>query len=800
MKLSYNWLKELTGTKSTPEQLGETLTMLGFELEELIDYNKIYDKFITARVIKKESHPDADKLSLCTVEYNNNSQVVVCGAPNVDANQTIILGLEGAVVPSAGFALSKRKIRGIESNGMICSKAELELGEDHDGIWILPHDAPIGIPLAEYIKMDDVMIDVFITPNRADGASHIGIAREICAAEGLKLKIPEIEIDTDESNLPEVKITIEDVENCPRYTALILDNIKVVESPDWLKNRLKVIGLRPRNLIVDATNYVMMECGNPLHAFDLSKVAGKEIIVKAGENGYNFKSLDEKDRKLDNTMLTINDAEKPVAIAGVMGGYNSEIDNNSTSILIESAYFNSSSVRRTSRKLSLQSDSSYRYERGVDVNNLEYAARRCADLIIKYGSGNISSQYSDSYPNKKEIKPIEVRFDRVRKIIGIELNNSEIIELCSKLNWQIEINNNQFIVNPPSYRVDLIEEIDIVEEVARLYNFDNIKPDYTSQIDFSGNSLPITLSMPKLRNNIKEFLISNGFIETISQNQTDKLSNDLFSENSIEISNPLGQELGFMRNNLINSILKIVKRNQNLKNQDLQIFQIGKVFLSDNSNGFIERLSEQERICIALTGKSEDENWHSNNRSYDFYDIKGQTENLLENLRLTGLKFKNNNSLDIFSAQSQNVFIGKKQIGTIGSISKKLKKYFDIDYDVWVIDIDLSSIYNLTIKEAKYQKVSSYPNVERDFAFLINEDVVANKILNLVEQNAGKLYKDSYIFDIYQGKGIEQGKKSIAIKVILGSEERTLNEQEINESSNKILKALETKLGAKLRD
>ncbi|MDC1069080.1 phenylalanine--tRNA ligase subunit beta, partial [Candidatus Kapabacteria bacterium] len=423
MKLSYNWLKELTGTKSSPQELGEKLTMLGFELEEIKDYNKIYNGFITARVVKKEAHPDADKLSLCTVEYNGISQTVVCGAPNVDANQTIILGLEGAVVPSAGFSLSKRNIRGVESNGMICSKSELELGEDHSGIWVLPEDTPIGIPLAKFVELDDVMIDVFITPNRADGASHIGIAREICAKEGLKLNLPQTELQNIDSDNTDVKIEIENPDNCSRYSALVLSEVKVVDSPQWLKNRLKVIGLRPRNLIVDATNYVMMECGNPLHAFDLGKLASKEIIVKNATDNLKFKSLDEKDRLLDSEMLTINDKEKPIAIAGVMGGFNSEIDETTQSILIESAYFKPSIVRKTSRKLSLQSDSSYRYERGVDINNLKYAAKRCAGIILKYGGGKLSSNYIDCYPKKFTPKVIKVRYERTRKIIGIDIDN-----------------------------------------------------------------------------------------------------------------------------------------------------------------------------------------------------------------------------------------------------------------------------------------------------------------------------------------------------------------------------------------
>lgn len=800
MKLSYNWLKELTETKSTPEELGDKLTMLGFELEEIIDYRKIYDKFITAKVTKKESHPNADKLSLCTVEYGENSQVVVCGAPNVDAGQTIVLGLAGAKVPSAGFELSKRKIRGIESNGMICSKAELELGEDHSGIWVLPENAPIGVPLAEYIEMDDVMIDVFITPNRADGASHIGIAREIAAIESLELKIPKL-IERDYSSQKRnVEIDIENKDSCPRYAGLILENIKVIESPSWLQNRLKVIGLRPRNLIVDATNFVMMECGNPLHAFDLKKLKGEKIIVKNATKDYTFTSLDNKKRVLDDEMLTINDSEKPVAIAGVMGGFNSEIDNSTSSILIESAYFDPKSVRKTSRKLSLQSDSSYRFERGVNYDSLEFAAKRCADIIIENGGGEIASKFTDIYPNKINKTIINVRFERARKIIGLDVSNDRILQLVEKLGWQINKKKDSFEVEPPSYRVDLDQEIDVIEEIARLYNYNQITPDYTSKIDFSGENLPHQLEMPKLRKDIRSFFVLNGFIETYSQNQTDKNTNSLFGGNDIELANPLGKELGFMRNSLIGSLMKIVSRNLNLKNSDLQIFQIGKTFHSYDSNKFIKNISENERLAIALVGKSIDHNWYSNEKDFDFFDIKGVVSDFLEFFHIPNSKFKNNSNLEVFSADSQNIFLKKQKIGTFGKINKKLKKYFDIEREVWVAEIELSKIYNLNIKEKKYAKVSQFPNVERDFAFVLDDSISSEKILNLIEQNAGNLFRNSYIFDIYRGKGIEEGKKSIALKLILGSDIKTLNDEEINSVTNKIIKALENKLKASLRD
>lgn len=802
MKISYNWLKELIDIDYQPEELSNILTMLGFEVEEIIDYKKIYDGFITAKVIKKEAHPDADKLSLCTVEYNGNSQTVICGAPNVREGLTIVLGLEGATVPSAGFKLSKRKIRGVESNGMICSQAELELGEDHSGIWELPDDAPVGIPLSEYLGMDDTIFDIFITPNRSDGNSHIGIAMELAAYSGKDLKWPEIEINESSDKIEnEVSIEIENTVDCPHYMARVLKNVKIVESPDWIKQRLTAIGLRPRNIAVDATNLVLMETGNPLHAFDLDEINGNKIIVKNATDKQKFTTLDDKERELDSQMMMICDAERPVAIAGVMGGQNSEISDKTTNILIESAYFNPSSVRRTARKLSIHSDASYRFERGVDYERLQFAADRCAYLITKYGGGEIISGTLDEYPNKQTQNEIEVRYQRVRDIIGIEISNQEIDDFISRFKFEVKTkNDNSFTMLSPTWRVDLKIEIDVIEEIARLSNYDDITPDYRTNIEFGSENIPELLAAPKLRKKISSYLISRSFNECVTQNIIDPERAKMVNEEFVELSNALGKEMSAMRPGLIPSILGVVERNLKLRNQDLRLFEIGKVFSKTNNSKFIEGIKEEENLIIALSGNNSNLQWGKSNRNVDFYDIKGVLEDLLSDHQLSGIKFKENKDNKLFGVNSLSILKGKLRIGTFGEIDKKVLKRFDIDQNVMILEVNLSELYNIKVNESKYNPVSQFPGSSRDFAFVVKKEVEAGKILNLIDQNGGKYLNNYYLFDIYEGKGIGDDEKSLAFRLEFGSKDKTLTEQEIQEPFNKMIKAIEKQFDAKLRD
>lgn len=800
MKISYNWLKELIDLDKSTDELEDTLTMLGFEVEEVIDYGKKYDNFIIANVLNKEPHPNADKLNLCTVKYNDNEQVVVCGAPNVDVGQNIVLGLSGAIVPKGEFKLSKAVIRGVESNGMICSKAELELGEDHSGIWVLPEDAPNGEALSKYLGLNDIIFDIFITPNRADGNSHIGIARELAAYYGLELNLPNIEYKHFQNDLNEFDIKIENENDCPRYLGMVIKNVKIVESPDWLKNRLKQLGLRPRNIAVDATNYVLMETGNPLHAFDLDNIVDKTIVVKNAKDNDKFISLDSKERVLDSNMLMICDNEKPVAIAGVMGGENSEITDDTKNILIEAAYFNPSSVRKTARKLSIHSDASYRFERGVDYDNLLFAAERAAMLITKYGGGEVGINYKDIYPNKIERNQVILRYDRCRKIIGLDLKSDEIINVFHKLRWDYERNEEYVKVTSPSYRVDIKIEEDLIEEVARFVNYNNIKPNYRSIVDHSKSKVPTNLEKPIKRDKIRNYLIDNGFNEILTPNQISEEITTLFDENVVKIANPLGVELGVMRTSMLPSTLKVVAKNMNVRNLDLRLFQIGKCFKSINEkNNFIENISEQDYLNIVLTGNMFQKNWSHITSKADFYDLKGIFEDFNKKFDFN-LKLKENKDFSVFSADSLSIYDKKDEIGKIGYISKQILDKFEIEQPVLIIDINLSKLYLKAEPEKLYNKVSPYPSVDWDLAFLVDKNLEAGKILNDIENMAGKYLINLNLFDVYQGKNIEEGKKSLAFNLKFSAKDRTLTDEDINPIIDKIIKMLKDKYQGQLRD
>jgi phenylalanyl-tRNA synthetase beta chain len=803
MRISLNWLSEFVDFSMTTEELDHVLTMLGVEVEEIIDYKKIYQNFVTAKVLEKEKHPNADKLSLCKVDTGTEIKTVVCGAANVAKGQSVVLGLIGAVVPNGGFKLEKRAVRGIESEGMICSQVELDLGTDSSGIMVLPEDIKPGIALAEYLGMNDTVLDISVTPNKADCLSHLGIARELSAYNSNPLKKAEINlIEGSEPVEKSIEVIIEDAVKCPRYTARVIKNVKIQESPDWIKNRLILLGLRPINIAVDVTNLVLMEVGQPLHAFDLNKIASNKIIVKTAKAGDKFTSLDSKERLLDETMLMICDAEKAIAIGGVMGGENSEINNDTTDILIESAFFNSSSVRKTSKKLSLQSDSSYRFERGVDIDNITWALDRAAQLIAEYTGGTIQKGRIDNYPIPKIKELVKLRYAKANKIIGINLSGNEIKNLLSRLHFTIISDDSESVtVEVPSYRMDVSIEVDLVEEVARLYNYDNIEADFTSHINFEALRTDKKLSMPPLRGSISSFLISRGLHEILTQNIIDPVSAKLFSENPVAIANPLGEELSIMRPSLIPSMLITISRNIRVGNSSIQLFEVGKSFhnVTESDETFIAGIKENEELIIALTGKSNPVNWGVQQRNFDFYDIKGIVEILLSHFRFDSLKFKEFENDNIFSKNSAGIVYKADLIGKLGEVSKSVLKQYEIENDVLIAVIDLTKLYNIKQREAKYSHVAPYPGSSRDLAFIVDKSVNVADILKEIKANGGNLLTELDVFDVYAGKNIGEGKKSLAFSLYFSSPERTLVEDDIDKPMKNIIPAIEKKFSAVLR-
>lgn len=804
MLVSHKWLKEFVDFDYTPQELDDILTMLGIEVEGIVNYNEKYKNFYVGKVLESEKHPNADKLSVCQVDFGKDVRTVVCGAPNVAKGQNIVFADIGAHIPQGGFKIEKRKVRKIESEGMICSQAELELGEDASGILVLPETAQLGMPLAEYLGLNDIIYEIGITPNRADCLSHLGIAREIAAYQRKQANKPDDSVPQDSGKVEDsVKVEIQDKEKCPRYTARVIRNVKIQESPMWLKQRLILCGQRPVNAVVDVTNYILLECGQPLHAFDFAKIKGNKIVCRTASAGEKFITLDNKEHKLDSSMLMICDAERSLAIGGVMGGLNSEISDETTDVLLESAYFNPTSIRKTAKKLGLQTESSYRFERGVDFDNIVYASNRAAKLIAELTGGTVESGVIDVYPEPIEKKTVTLRYKRAVDIIGAQVTPEAIDDMLTALDFKIiQKDADSLTVEVPGYRVDIALEIDLIEEVARMFNYDNIEPDFTVTIDASGTTTKKELQVPELRKPIREYLVAKGFHETLTQNQTDPKSAAIFTDKPVEIANPLGEELSIMRPSLFPAMLRTIERNHRLRNFDLRLFEIGKSFhqIEENESTFIPGILEQENLLIAISGNARRPNWSEKAREVDFYDIRGIAEDLLAALKIKRFKF--NPIVEEhppFSKNTVEIISVRETVGFAGEISSKILKQFDVEHKVFAIEINLNKLYQSERKHWAYEKVSSYPKVTRDLAFIVDEEYQSEEIRLEIQKSAGKLVKSVDIFDVFKGKNIAAGKVSIAFTISYAAADRTLTDKEVDESVNNIIHQIEKKFGAILR-
>ncbi len=800
MKISQSWLKEYIDFPHSPEELSDALTMLGIEVEAIHNEGKKFNGFFVGKVLSREKHPNADKLSVCTVTLGEGEQTIICGAPNVAAGQTVVVATQGAIVPSAGFEISLRKIRGIESNGMICSRAELGIGDDDGGIWVLPESAPVGTPLADYLGVNDVIYEIGITPNRADCLSHIGIAREIAALQNTKLKSQYSLISPNPKPLESVKITIEDSEKCPRYAARIVRNVHVRESPGWLKTRLTALGLRPRNAVVDVTNLVLMECGQPLHAFDLDTITENHIIVKTASNEEKFTTLDSKERILDDQMLMICDAKRPIAIGGVMGGENSEITDLTTTVLIESAYFKPSFIRRTGKKLGISSDASYRFERGVDINTILGALDRAATLIAELTDGTIEDGLTDVYPNPQQPNIVTMRYERARKIIGIDISNKGMESLLARLDCTIiETTQETITIEAPSYRVDISEEIDLIEEIARLYNYDNISPDLSSKFP-SGITLPPIFTKPVKRDSIRAFFTQRGFNEIVTYSFLDKPQAAIFTDNPIELANPLGEEFSVMRPSMIPSMMRTVERNIRNGQTLLRFFDIGKTFHRSDTSVFIKGIEEQEHLCFAEYGYSGLEHWSSKTRNVDIYDIKGITEELCASLNVSNVSFVSHKPSGVFSVNALDIILDRMPVGTVGEVSSEYRNLFGIDTPVFATEINLSKLYTAKTIELKYKPAPHFPAVKRDVAFVVDSAVDAETIHRALTKSGGTLLQSVRVFDVFEGKSLGEGKKSLAFSLTFQSTERTLVEHEVGQAVAAMIADVEQICGGKLRE
>lgn len=798
MRASLNWLKNYIDISNySVADLKNLLTNAGLEVESIEEVGKSLEGFVVGEVVSKEKHPNADKLSVCKVNDGKEIHQVICGAPNVEAGQKIIFAPLGVTIPGTGEKLKKVKIRGVESFGMICSEKELGLGEDHTGILVLDNSAPVGTPLIEYLGLEDYVFEIGITPNRPDALSHIGIAREISAITKKKYILPKIDfVESDERIEKYLKVEILNEKDCPRYCARMVKNVKVKESPQWLKNYLINVGIRPINNVVDVSNFVMLELGQPLHTFDAKFVEGGKIIVKNADDGEKFVTLDGKERILDASMLMICDANKKIAIAGVMGGANSEISENTKDVIIESAYFNPKSIRRTSKKLGLSSESSYRFERGVDYRNTLVAANRAAQLIAELAGGEIIGGYIDENPIKFDDVEIELRVSRTNKILGIELSRDEISDILQRLGIQVQKSNGDVLLcTIPSYRPDLTREIDLIEEVARIYGYDKIPGD--SRVNFE---ISIDKIQQRYDDKIRDVLTGYGLYEVMNNTLLSEEEANFDDLKAVKILNPISQELSHLRPSLIPGLLKTVSLNHRFGEYDLQLYEIGKVMIAKKDR--VENVGdyvELEKLGICLTGKLVDKNWKENAIQSDIFYLKGLVEALLEKLSLDNVNFTSYYaSENEFYSIEIKVFIEKTYIGSLYKMTESYLKKFDIEKPVFVAEFDLSLMRSMPTRQVSFRKLSNYPKVERDISFFVNNEIPYEKIEQVIWKASDKLLVNVYLFDLYFDAK-KSDKKSLAIRLEFQSYEKTLTAEEVDQRINKIVSALEKEFQIELR-
>ncbi|KJD34874.1 phenylalanyl-tRNA synthetase subunit beta [Tamlana sedimentorum] len=808
MKISYNWLKQFLKIDWTTEQTGELLTDLGLEVEGINAYQSVkggLEGVVIGEVLTCEKHPNADKLKVTTVNIGADAPVqIVCGAPNVAAGQKVPVATIGTTLyteEGEAWTIKKGKIRGEESFGMICAEDELGLGKSHDGIMVLSDDLIPGTPAAELFEIEnDQVFEIGLTPNRADAMSHWGTARDLKAGLlqkdiNLELITPSISAFHVDSRILKIDIDVIDKELAPRYCGVTLSGIKVKESPTWLQHRLKAIGLSPINNVVDATNYVLHELGQPLHAFDASKISGNKIEVKTLPSGTKFTTLDGVERELHEDDLMICDAEKPLCIAGVFGGLNSGVSETTTNIFLESAYFNPVSIRKTAKRHGLNTDASFRFERGIDPNTTQYVLKRAALLIKELAGGEITSDVLDFYP--KKIKDFEVRlsFENAKKLIGEAIPEETIKHILSSL--EIKVNNVTEAglgLTVPAYRNDVQREADIIEEILRVYGYNNVG--ITKKLNASIASTS-KFEDYKIQNIVGSQLASKGFFEIMCNSLTSpgyvNLVDQLKEEHNVTMLNPLSSDLSVMRQSMLFSGLESVAFNINRKRADLKLFEFGKTYHSYNG-----KREEIKHLALFATGNQSYESWLSSNRKSEFFFLKGTIATILSRLGINRFN-ESANKNDIFS-EGLSLGLGKNTFVDFGLVKKSILKHFDISQDVVYADFNWDTILEF-VKHNKitFKSITKFPEVKRDFALLLDDNVTFESIYNIAKKTEKQLLKNVNLFDVYQGKNLPAGKKSYAISFTLQDENKTLTDKQIDKIMHKLQQNFENQLGAELR-
>lgn len=805
MKISLNWLKEYIEISESPEEIAHILTMTGLEVESIETIETIkggLDGVVIGEVMECAKHPNADKLSLTKVDIGELEFLpIVCGAPNVSAGQKVLIAKVGTTLyplGGDGFKIKKAKIRGEVSIGMICAEDELGLGKNHDGILVLNTDLPNGTEASKYFKIEnDTVFEIGLTPNRADATSHIGVARDVRAALNRNVSWPNVsnfQIDNVTSN---IQVIVEDHVGCPRYSGISISNVIIKESPDWLKNKLLAIGQTPINNIVDVTNFILHEIGQPLHSFDADKIHGNKVIIKKSPKGAKFKALDEKEYNLHETDLMIFDEAGGMCIAGVFGGIDSGISKDTKNIFLESAYFSPGYIRKSSLLHGLKTDSAFRFERGTDPLITVYALKRAALLIKELAGGEISSEIIDDYPVKIEPFRVKMKYKNIDRLIGKSLSESVIIDILTHLDIEIkDKDDNGFLAIVPPYRVDVTREADVIEEILRIYGYDNIELKDSISSDFLADFPKVTQESAQLK--AADLLIGNGFFEI----STNSLTKSDYTENTstfngyenVVILNKLSEDLGVLRQSLIFSGLEVAAHNINRKQNNLKLFEFGSTYKKSEKESYVEK----EYLSIWITGYNNPESWVSKNSPVKFHDMSAIIFNLLG--KFSNNKYKSNLLEDEIFDFGLGIEMGNQQVLKMGLLSKNITGQLNIDQNVYYAEVDFQRLLSKSDTEFNAELISKYPEVRRDLSLVISKSVTYEQIKEItVEGEFLKVLKDINVFDYYVGEKIEKDKKAYAISFILQDKSRTLTDKIIDKIMNRLIHKFETKLGAVIR-
>lgn len=816
MKIAYSWLKDYIKTDLAPEEIAEILTQTGLEVGNIEKIEAIKGGLagvVVGDLVACEPHPNSDHLNLTKVNVGGDDLLpIVCGAPNVAKGQKVMVATVGTVFYDGDkeFVIKKAKLRGEVSEGMICSEVELGVGKDNSGIMVLPENAKIGTAAKEYFGLeDDYAIEIDLTPNRIDGASHIGVARDLAAylqTHGQEINYTKPSVDDFQAikGKKPIEVSVAQTKSAPRYAGLYLDNIKIEPSPEWLQNRLKTIGLTPINNVVDITNYVLFETGQPLHAFDGKKV-GEKIVVKTLAKGTKFTTLDGVERELHEDDLMICNANEPMCIAGVFGGLDSGVTEQTTSIFLESAYFNPVQVRKTARRHGLNTDASFRFERGADPEITLYALKRAALLLQEIAGATVASEITDIYPEKLTGAKVELSIQHVQRLTGVSISKDKIVEILQALEIKVvEEKEDILSLKVPAYRVDVTREADVIEEILRIYGYNNIPVKSEVKSILSYAKKPDTY---QLKNKISDYLSANGFSEIMNNSLTKTLyyeDTELFPEKEgVLLENPLSQDLGTMRRTLLFGGLENIAYNANRKRSDLKFYEFGKSYHHKENNSEqhpVKSYTEHDKLGIFLTGNKSEQSWNAVVETTDFYYLKAYVFNVLEKLGVNRESLSENYISDEMFTEGLELSVGKSVLAKLGQVTKRFLQRAAVTQVVYYAEIDWEPVINL-IRNQKvtFKPLAKYPEVRRDFALLLDDSVSFADVKDVIKQSERKLLKDVFLFDVYKGDKLSAGKKSYAVAVILQDEAATLTEKQIDKVSQKLQKAFEKQLGASLR-